>query len=371
MLGLDFHRDPMDRGHGATSARQLKRVVGMRRQSVMGNHKLAIGGTLCITVLVSGITLSAEERKRSMKMIEIRKIWDKAAHNAFTDLIRFGGQWYCAFREGRSHVSDDGRLRLIRSKDGEEWSSVALIEWDGGDVRDAKLSITANSQLMLSGAVRFLQPADGNKHQSVTWLSSDGENWSEPFACPSGLGTWRWSVTWHKGSAYSFGYSGKDQAGCLYRSKDGKAWEVVKDKVYPDAQTYGNETSLVFLDDDTAYCLLRRDKGSCSALLGVSRPPYTEWNWNDLGIRVGGPKMIAFGADSFLAAVRLYDGQQRTSLCWTDSHAGKLTESLKLPSGGDTSYAGLVFHDGLLWISYYSSHEEKTAIYLAKVRIDN
>ena len=42
---------------------------------------------------------------------------------------------------------------------------------------------------------------------------------------------------------------------------------------------------------------------------------------------------------------------------------------LKLPSGGDTSYAGLVWHDGLLWVSYYSSHEGKTSIYLAKVRL--
>ena len=42
---------------------------------------------------------------------------------------------------------------------------------------------------------------------------------------------------------------------------------------------------------------------------------------------------------------------------------------LTLPSGGDTSYAGLVLHKGLLWVSYYSSHEGKTRIYLAKVRL--
>ena len=33
-------------------------------------------------------------------------------------------------------------------------------------------------------------------------------------------------------------------------------------------------------------------------------------------------------------------------------------------------YTGLVWHNDLLWISYYSSHEGKTSIYLAKVRID-
>jgi hypothetical protein len=29
----------------------------------------------------------------------------------------------------------------------------------------------------------------------------------------------------------------------------------------------------------------------------------------------------------------------------------------------------MVWHDGLLWISYYSSHEGKANIYLAKVRL--
>ena len=38
-------------------------------------------------------------------------------------------------------------------------------------------------------------------------------------------------------------------------------------------------------------------------------------------------------------------------------------------SGGDTSYPGLVWHDGLLWMSYYSSHEGKTSIYLARIRL--
>jgi len=40
---------------------------------------------------------------------------------------------------------------------------------------------------------------------------------------------------------------------------------------------------------------------------------------------------------------------------------------LTLPSGVDTSYPGLVWHDGLLWISYYSSDEGKASIYLAEI----
>ncbi len=46
-----------------------------------------------------------------------------------------------------------------------------------------------------------------------------------------------------------------------------------------------------------------------------------------------------------------------------------LNPLLILPSGGDCSYPGMVYHDGLLWISYYSSHEANTGIYLARIAI--
>jgi hypothetical protein len=46
-----------------------------------------------------------------------------------------------------------------------------------------------------------------------------------------------------------------------------------------------------------------------------------------------------------------------------------MTKLARLPAGGDTSYPGLVWRNNMLYVSYYSSHEDKTSIYLAKVRI--
>jgi hypothetical protein len=43
-----------------------------------------------------GHTMEAE-------LVSVRKIWDRALHNAFTDLIRFQGHWFCVFREGQAH----------------------------------------------------------------------------------------------------------------------------------------------------------------------------------------------------------------------------------------------------------------------------
>ena len=48
-----------------------------------------------------------------MKLLDVRKIWDEAPHNAFTDLVHFKGRFFCVFREGEGHVSPDGALRVI------------------------------------------------------------------------------------------------------------------------------------------------------------------------------------------------------------------------------------------------------------------
>jgi len=71
-----------------------------------------------------------------------------------------------------------------------------------------------------------------------------------------------------------------------------------------------------------------------------------------------------------VAGVRLYDGRARTSLCLIDPEKGTVREWVTFPSGGDTSYPGLVVHEGKLWVSYYSSHQRKTSVYLALVKLD-
>lgn len=307
-----------------------------------------------------------------MKMIEVRKIWDKAPHNAFTDLVRFQDHWFCVFREGKSHVSPDGALRVITSTDGEKWESAALITSPNSDLRDAKITVTPDGQLMLCGA-EALHDKSKHTHQSLVWFSKDGCTWSDKHEIGD-PDFWLWRVTWNKGKAYGLGYScGKDRSVRLYSSNDGKEFDTLCERLFDVGRP--NETSLVF-DGDMCYCLLRRDEmlnSPDSALLGISQPPYTQWKWKDLGKRIGGPHMMQLPDRRFIGAVRLYDGKgwhpAYTSLCWIDPQSGTLSEALRLPSGGDTSYAGLVWHDGLLWISYYSSHEGKTAIYLAKVRV--
>src|SRR4030042_4583099 len=73
----------------------------------------------------------------TVEVVEVRKIWDQGQHNAFTDLVRWQDAFYCAFREGRGHVSTDVRIRILDSKTTDLWESKALISLDGFDLRDA------------------------------------------------------------------------------------------------------------------------------------------------------------------------------------------------------------------------------------------
>lgn len=320
---------------------------------------------MSLTVLLGLSLISASLGAEPAKLVHVAKIWDQAPHNAFTDLVRFNDQWFCVFREGKGHVSPDGALRVISSSDGKQWASAALITSHDSDLRDAKITITPAGELMLCGA-EALHDKSKHTHQSLAWFSSDGTTWSDAHKIGD-PNFWLWRVTWNEQTAYGIGYGcARDQSVRLYASRDGKKFDTLVERLHEEG--YPNETSLVF-HGDTAYCLLRRDGKPNTGLLGIAKAPFTEWNWKDVGTRIGGPHMMRLADGRLLAAVRLYDKRVRTSLCWIDAESGQLTEFLQLPSGGDTSYAGLALHDGMLWVSYYSSHEGKTSIYLAQVEV--
>ena len=324
---------------------------------------------LTFTIAVVGLAANRDNAMAAdagATLLDVRKIWERAPHNAFTDLLRFRDQWFCVFREGRAHVSPDGSIRVLTSRDGQSWESAALLSSTNSDLRDAKLSETPDGRLMLLAAGAMHPPSEV-KHRSMVWFSKDGTRWEGPelVADPN---QWLWRVTWHQGRAYGVGY---DTAGekfvRLYSSGDGRKFSTLVPSLFDEQSP--NESALVFLPDNRALCLLRRDGKPGHGLLGTAGPPYTEWVWKDLGTKIGGPNLLRLPDGRLVAAVRLYDGKVRTSLMWIDPDQGAAQEFLGLPSGGDCSYPGLVWHAKTLWVSYYSSHEGKTSIYLARVAV--
>ena len=89
-----------------------------------------------------------------IEQIEVHKIWNQGTHNAFTDLIRFDGRWFCVFRESSGHREWDGALRILTSADGVTWSTAASIHCPAPfqDLRDPQLSIAPDNMLMLNAA---------------------------------------------------------------------------------------------------------------------------------------------------------------------------------------------------------------------------
>ncbi|MEV5822014.1 exo-alpha-sialidase [Micromonospora haikouensis] len=318
----------------------------------------------------------------------VRRIGDAAGHNAFTDLVRHRGRWLCAYREGAGHLSADGAIRVLASADGRDWSPVARLERAATDLRDPRFVTRPDGRLQLlaaavtatgddaatgdaagQAAVRATgREAGPATFRTLTWLSADGQRWGEP--TPVGeRDIWVWQAAWHGGAMYGIGYATREPRFVrLYRSGDGLDLQPVVDTLFLGG--YPNESGLVFGPDGTATCLLRRDREAATAQLGRARPPYRHWTWTDLGVRVGGPALLGLPDGRLVAGVRLLDGGPRTAVCAVDPHRGVLTELVALPSGGDCGYPGLDWHDGVLRVSYYSSHEERTCVYLAEVTLD-
>nr|WP_230416507.1 exo-alpha-sialidase [Micromonospora tarapacensis] len=292
----------------------------------------------------------------------MRRIGDAAPHSAFTDLVRHADAWFCAFRQGRSHLSDDGVLRVLTSPDARSWRTAAVLDRPGADLRDPRFVARSDGRLQLLAAAATGTP---KRFRTVASVSDDGHRWND--LRPVGeADVWVWQATWQGDVMYGVGYATREPRFVrLYRSEDGFDLRPVVPTLFSDG--YPNESGLVFEPDGTATCLLRRDGGTATAQLGRARPPYREWTWTDLGVRVGGPALHRLPDGTLVAGVRLHDGQVRTAICVVDVARGRLRELVALPSGGDCSYPGLAWHDDLLHVSYYSSHEGRSCVYLAEV----
>jgi hypothetical protein len=308
------------------------------------------------------------------------KIWDSDCYCAFTDLTRFNDRFYCAFREGSAHVhGENGKIRVIASDDGDTWRSVALLAEDGVDLRDPKLSVTPDGKLMINMGGSFYEDRRRLKCESrVAFSDGRGEEFSPPRpvrinpAIRSDF-DWLWRVTWHGDTAYGVLYQpnrpGNESAVHLVSSRDGVSYELVHSFALSGRP---NEATLRFMPDGELVALLRREAGNRSGCVGVSRPPYTEWKWHEIGHRLGGPNFVRLPDGRLIAGTRAWettpDGKAATfTILALLTQDGGFEPVLRLESGGDTSYPGLLMHDGELWVSYYSSHEGHAAIYLAKI----
>ena len=297
------------------------------------------------------------------RILSVRRIWDRAPHNAFTDLVRHQDRWWTTFREALEHGASLGQVRVLVSDDGEAWESATLVSEEGVDLRDPKLSVMPDGRLMLTMGGSLYEGPEYRTRAPRVAFSEDGSAWTAPQKALA-EDHWLWRVTWHQGLAYSVSKLGEGRdprRAFLYSSCDGVDWRWITEFFLPDRIWNASETTLRFMPDDELVALTRPQ------WIGCSRPPYTEWSWTQIGAGMGGPEFIRLPNGALWAAARgrHEDGGAATVLA-------RMTRTsyepvLRLPSGGDCSYPGMVWHEGQLWMSYYSSHEGKTSIYLARI----
>ncbi len=304
-----------------------------------------------------------------VQLLSVSRIWDQADHDAFTDLVFYQDAFLCTFREADEHVgSKNGTIRILKSDDGLNWTSVAHLSDAQFDLRDPKFSIMPDGRLMLTiGGSIYRNDQYLGTHPLVAF-SEDGTHWSsiQDVNMP---GEWIWRVTWHEGIGYAAAYCITDPSDLtkpwlltLFQTTDGLHYAPVS---VLDVSNYPSETTLQFMPNGTMLALVRRQG---NGWIGVAHAPYQTLRWFDTGTRLGGPNFLILPDGEMWAASRLYvSGGPYTAVGPMTSTS--YTPEVILPSGGDTGYPGMVYHDGILYISYYSSHEGKSNIYLARLQL--
>ncbi|WP_016954133.1 hypothetical protein [Catenovulum agarivorans] len=327
-----------------------------------------------------------------MKLEQLSCIYSNNKHNAFTDLVFYQDKFFCCFRQASNHVSADGRIIILSSNDATNWQVCCTVAEYLADLRDPKLSIDANGQLQLLYYRKRFQQHNGQlrniANENCISVSQNGRSFSQAKVVGEN-NWWLWrTVTSPVAQVASLGvaYNRRANRVKLMAGDRNNYYQILLDNFFGLAKYgkgYPNESDILFLDDGTAYCLLRRDADSFTAQLGIAKAPYTQWQWFDLGEYLGGPKLQQLPDGRIIVAARRFLPWRKKYRLTTwlfelgqTAQGFKLKPLLELPSGGDNSYPGMCYQQGKLFVSYYSQHQHRAHvprcdIFLAQVAIDS
>ncbi|MDO5570301.1 MAG: hypothetical protein Q4F97_02395 [Bacteroidales bacterium] len=334
--------------------------------------------TLLKTIIVVFFTLFPVFETLTANDLKVKKIWSNDKYCAFTSLIEFKGVYYCAFREAESHIFDRdeearGAVRIISSKDGEQWTPVALITKPGTDLRDPKLSITPSGKIMLLMGGSVYKNKNLEASYTQICFSDDGKSFSNPIDAKMdhdflGNKNWLWNLTWHKNKGYVINYNyvkPGDTRIFLMETSDGISYKIVSSI---DLKDFPNEATIRFSKKNEMFVIVRKDAGDRKGYWCSSLPPYNQWNCKQIDVKLGGPDFIFLDNNNFLLGSRcLKDDSKPKTALYLGNKDGNIKELVEFPSGGDNSYPSILKVGKEVWISYYSQHESGNCeIYLAK-----
>ena len=296
------------------------------------------------------------------KPLAVRKLVADGRHNAFTALVRWQDALWLAFRTADSHANGEADIVVLRSSDGEAWSEALRLNVLPDD-RDPQFLATPGRLLM------YLPSLEGSKLTSFVTHTSDGQTWTkpEPVYQPQFI-LWKpfadgegFLATAHKKVESAEG--GKAREVHLIASRDGLAWEKVSTI---RAGNWESETTVLRSDGDQLTAFIRT-KYSVAGHIMEAMAPYAEWKERPAGVHLSGHSIHTFEGVTYLFSRTMDDaGANQGTMIYTYEE-GSLKPYCQLPAGGDCSYPEAVQTDGEMLVSYYSTHEGDTNIYLARV----
>jgi len=322
-----------------------------------------------VMILLCGVVLSCCTSPDSRKIdITITKIWDKVPHNAYTDLIKFNGTYYCSYSEEFSSsgytTEASGSIGIIRSKTGKKWERVALIQKEGINLCNPRLSITPDRQIMII--------MDGAVYSLVSFSNKKGDVFSDPeivnidTTIISGQKL-LWKVTWFRGTGYALLYKSdsKNDKLSLLKTIDGKNFEKIT-KIEVDGLL--NESTLRFDQKGTMYALISQDDVAKNGTLGMSDWPYIDWSYTKINNIPNRFNFTIVNKSIVVVAPGLSMPELHTGILVINKNRA-LEEIIKLPLGKDACFPGILTEQANFLVSCCSAHEGKSAIYMVKVPI--
>ncbi|MCH2373590.1 MAG: hypothetical protein MK538_05365 [Planctomycetes bacterium] len=334
---------------------------------------------LVLAVLVIVAQVSFAEAPK-VDVSDVRKVFDNGRHNAFTDLTKFQGALYLAFRDcpDGHGVSPNASVIILTSKDAREWKQVHRFSVPKRDTRDPHFLVFKDRLFVYTGTwysgdtPAKSEDLEMNLHLGYAVWSDNGEVWSDPTLLEGTFGHYIWRAAAYGEKAFLCGRrkigfevgpkrEPNEVESLMLESDDGLIWR----KRATFQEIAGDETAFLFDQEGNILGVGRRRP---RAQLLRSKPPYTQWERSELDRHIGGPLVANWGGRTVVGGRRSTGKGPRTSMCWlVDS---ELREFAELPSGGDNSYPGFVAitpTEALL--SWYSSHEGTASIYTARLEI--
>lgn len=317
-------------------------------------------------IAASGTALGAEE-KEGARLDWMVKAWGDGRHNAFTDLVSWNGSYYLCFRHGASHGSVDGEIRVMRSADLKVWEHCGTLNTLGDD-RDPHFAVKGDTLFVYFGIWDLIHQegaatVDRGCVRSAFAATQDGETWSKPQSVYE-PGFWLWRVEVFDGVFYSAAYTARRPRTVprelrLLRSEDGLNWELASTIA---TENVSGETAMWTQPDGSLWALTRSNETSIGAIWSKSNPERTQWTNTATGVTIHSPAIARWNGRLFVAG-RGFNEKDAVTRIW-EIVDDTIIERFTLPSGGDTSYPGLLVDpDSLgssepgLFISWYSQHE--------------